>query len=42
MRCVVVPDRFTNFQDFGGADFVVETLDNDGTVKDVLGLLEAY
>jgi beta-phosphoglucomutase-like phosphatase (HAD superfamily) len=28
MRCVAIPDRFTGFQDFGGADFVGDALDN--------------
>jgi hypothetical protein len=27
MRCVAVPDQFTRFQDFGGADSVVEDFD---------------
>lgn len=26
MRCVAVPDEFTSFQDFGGANFVLENL----------------
>jgi beta-phosphoglucomutase-like phosphatase (HAD superfamily) len=24
MRCIVIPDKFTTFQDFGGADFVID------------------
>ncbi len=27
MRCAVIPDEFTSFQDFGGADYVVDQLD---------------
>ena len=27
MQCVVVTDKYTNFQDFGGADYVMDTLD---------------
>ena len=27
MRCVVVPDAFTSFQDFAGADYVLDELD---------------
>lgn len=26
MKCVAVPDRYTSFQDFGGADFVCDAL----------------
>ena len=29
MFCVAVPDEYTAFQDFGGADAVVESLDDD-------------
>ncbi len=28
MRCVVIPDDFTAFQDFGGADAVIDSLDD--------------
>jgi beta-phosphoglucomutase-like phosphatase (HAD superfamily) len=38
MRCIVVPDDFTAFQDFGGAEAVVEKLE-ERTVRDVLALL---
>jgi len=40
MRCVVVPDMFTAFQDFGGADEVADTLDDD-TIRNILLLLES-
>jgi len=40
MRCVVVTDEFTAFQDFGGADYVAETLDAD-TVTGILELLDS-
>lgn len=39
MRCVVVPDRFTTFQDFGGADHIAEDLDKT-TVKTIFALLK--
>lgn len=39
MRCVVLPDKFTAFQDFGGADFVLESLESDGA-DGVIGLLD--
>ncbi len=39
MRCVVLPDKFTSFQDFGGADFVLESLDGEGADR-VMGLLD--
>lgn len=39
MRCVVLADKFTSFQDFGGADWVTEAVD-DYTVERVLGLLD--
>lgn len=40
MRCVAVVDEFTAFQDFGGADFVTDTLDADA-VAGILAILEA-
>jgi beta-phosphoglucomutase-like phosphatase (HAD superfamily) len=39
MLCVVVPDDFTGFQDFGGADLVTDRLDQD-TVTQILELLD--
>jgi beta-phosphoglucomutase-like phosphatase (HAD superfamily) len=39
MFCAVVPDAFTAFQDFGGADFVADTL-NDDTVDRIFALLD--
>ncbi len=38
MRCVVVPDEFTAFQDFGGADLVVDTFDS-AAVEDVMEIV---
>ncbi len=40
LRCVVVPDEFTSYQDFGGADQVVENL-KDLNAKDLRALLHA-
>lgn len=40
MRCIAVPDEFTSFQDFGGADHVADVLDG-AIVKDALRLLES-
>jgi len=39
MRCVVIPSRFTEFQDFGGADRVVSSI-NDVHLEDLMALLE--
>jgi beta-phosphoglucomutase-like phosphatase (HAD superfamily) len=39
MRCVALPDKFTSFQDFGGADFVLESLDGDVAGR-IIGLLD--
>lgn len=39
MRCIVLADKFTSFQDFGGADWVTRAVDKD-TVERVLGLLD--
>ena len=41
MRCVIVPDKFTAFQDFSGADCIVDTL-NDNTVENIFTLLHSY
>lgn len=38
VRSIVICDRFTAFQDFGGADYVVPTL-NDAAVKDIMELI---
>ena len=40
LRCVVVPDEFTAYQDFGGADQVVEDLKNL-RAKDLQALLHS-
>jgi beta-phosphoglucomutase-like phosphatase (HAD superfamily) len=40
LRCVVVPDEFTAYQDFGGADLVVENL-KDLHAKDLQALLHS-
>ena len=39
MRCVAIPDLYTSFQDFGGADYVVDKLD-DEAIAAVFSLLE--
>ena len=39
MKCVVLPDEYTDFQDFGGADFVTSSLDAE-TIKAVLDVME--
>lgn len=38
-KCVVVPDDFTGHQDFGGADFVVDSLD-DAIIEQAFSLLD--
>lgn len=38
MRCVVFPDRFTAWQDFGGADIVTENI-SDLKLDDIVALL---
>lgn len=40
MRTIALPDSFTSFQDFGGADYVKDTLD-DETIKDIFDLLSS-
>jgi hypothetical protein len=40
LRCVAVPDALSAFQDFGGADLVLETLADSGA-EQILGLLDA-
>jgi len=40
LRCVVAPDEFTAYQDFGGADLVVEDL-KDVHAKDLQALLHS-
>ncbi|MDD4870838.1 MAG: HAD hydrolase-like protein [Kiritimatiellae bacterium] len=40
MRCVVVPDKFTAFQDFGGADNVFDDF-GDEAIKHIIELLKA-
>ena len=39
MRCVVLPDKFTSFQDFSGADRVLDALDKEA-VGVISGLLD--
>ena len=39
MQCVVVADKYTAFQDFSGADSVVDVLD-DATIRETITLLE--
>ncbi len=39
MRCVVIPDDFTSFQDFGGADMVATDLSSN-VVTEIFKLLE--
>jgi len=40
MRCVVVPDQFTAFQDFGGARTVVDEL-NSAAIEEIVAILKA-
>ena len=37
VRCVVVPDALSGFQDFGGADLVLEALDAGAIIELVMG-----
>lgn len=39
MRCVVIPDKYTAYQDFGGSDIVADSLGGDVTAK-IFQLLE--
>lgn len=39
MKCAAVPDAFTAFQDFGGADCVADELSDDA-VKEIIGLIQ--
>ena len=41
MSCVALPDEFTAFQDFGGADMVIDVL-APRQVEDVLAILETH
>lgn len=41
MRCVVIPDRYTSFQDFGGTDCIMDAFD-DTTVDRVLEILAVH
>jgi beta-phosphoglucomutase-like phosphatase (HAD superfamily) len=41
MRCVAVPDRFTAFHDFSGADLVADRGLDDASARRILDLLEA-
>lgn len=38
MKCVVVPDKFTSFQDFSGTDYMIDVL-NDAAVEQIFALL---
>ena len=40
MRCIALPDQYTGFQDFGGTDTILDTLDNGAaqTVLDTLAI----
>ena len=38
MQCVVMPDKFTSHQDFGGSDYVIDQFDDDAIDK-ILELL---
>ena len=40
MRCIVIPDQYTSFQDFGGADFVVDEAE-PSVVETVLELVRS-
>jgi beta-phosphoglucomutase-like phosphatase (HAD superfamily) len=39
MRCVVVPNNFTEFEDFGGSDYVLDSLDG-GVLEEVFDLMD--
>ena len=39
MRCLVIPDKYTSFQDFGGADYVTDTLD-ESAIDKIFSLLD--
>jgi len=39
MRCIVIPDTFTSFQDFGGVDYVLGAL-SEIAVEDIFALLQ--
>jgi beta-phosphoglucomutase-like phosphatase (HAD superfamily) len=39
MRCIAFPDEFTSFQDFGGADYIVNEV-NDRTMAEILPVLK--
>ncbi|NQU40888.1 MAG: hypothetical protein HQ523_13130 [Lentisphaerae bacterium] len=41
MRCVVIPDKYTSFQDFGGSDRILDTLD-DAACQEILGMLAEH
>jgi putative hydrolase of the HAD superfamily len=41
MRCLVIPDEYTSFQDFGGADRILDGLD-DGSAKEILDTLAVH
>jgi len=41
MRCIVVPDTYTSFQDFGGTDSILDELD-DGGAKVILDTLAIH
>ncbi len=41
MRCIVIPDEYTSFQDFGGTDLILDSLD-DGSAKDILDTLAVH
>ncbi len=41
MRCVVIPDDFTSFQDFGGTDLILDSLD-DSAVSEIMDILAVH
>ncbi len=41
MRCFAIPDKMTAFQDFSGADYVIDSLDDEAEEL-VLKLIEAF
>ncbi len=41
MRCVVIPDCYTAFQDFGGTDRIIDTFD-DAAGNDILDILAVH
>lgn len=41
MRCLAIPDAYTSFQDFGGADRILDGL-TDSTAEEILSIMAEY